>query len=322
VERPDLPRPTLEISCDGQTSTRWRLTRLVVLVGSAPSCQVQLGHTSVSRFHCSLVRTPLGVWVVDLLGRGGTLLNGNPVPWAQLEDGAEVGVGVFRIRVSFRAEETVKKEGVSLFVPAQPVAAAPIAAEASMPCLPALPAFGQPQPFLPSDLDRGPEGIPQDADPGLMLPVMEQFNQMQQQMFEQFHQTMLLMFRLFSTLHQEQAALIRQELQHIHNANLELRGLKEQMSTTGPSEKETSPSTTGTGRPEGRRVAAPRPAANETARFPTEPPGGATSGPATATTPMPPVDGDVHTWLSQRIEVLEAERQTRWQRILSFMRGP
>ena len=35
-----------------------------------------------------------------------------------------------------------------------------------------------------------------------------------------------------------------------------------------------------------------------------------------------PDDGEeVHDWLTERISQLESERQTRWQRILSFIRS-
>ena len=39
---------------------------------------------SVSRVHCSLVRTPGGVWVVDLHGQGGTKIKGHSVEYARL----------------------------------------------------------------------------------------------------------------------------------------------------------------------------------------------------------------------------------------------
>src|SRR5262249_9598319 len=63
----------------------------------------------------------------------------------------------------------------------------------------------------------------------LLMPVMQQFHLMQQQMFDQFHQTMLLMFRMFTTMHQDQVALIRQELQHIQRANEDLKGLQAEL---------------------------------------------------------------------------------------------
>jgi pSer/pThr/pTyr-binding forkhead associated (FHA) protein len=80
---------------------RWKMQRVLALVGRSPTCKVRLVHPSVSRIHCSLVRTPLGLWVIDLLGRKGTLVNGIPVPWALLQEGDRLQVGRFLICVRY-----------------------------------------------------------------------------------------------------------------------------------------------------------------------------------------------------------------------------
>jgi pSer/pThr/pTyr-binding forkhead associated (FHA) protein len=92
-----LPRVVLEIS-NGHRS-RWRVNRALVLVGGSSACRVRLRHESVSRYHCSLVGTPEGVWAVDLLSRTGTVLNGQPVRWAPLRDGDRLQVGAYVLRV-------------------------------------------------------------------------------------------------------------------------------------------------------------------------------------------------------------------------------
>src|SRR5262245_13595716 len=83
----------------GQTTKR--INRNVTLVGWSSSCKVRLQHSSVGRAHCSLVLTPDGLWVVDLLCAGGTLLNGNAVECARLEEGDELAVGRFMMRISY-----------------------------------------------------------------------------------------------------------------------------------------------------------------------------------------------------------------------------
>ena len=50
---------------------------------------------SVSKFHAAPVRTPLGVWVIDLLAREGTYVNGERVSWAWLSDGDTLRIGSF-----------------------------------------------------------------------------------------------------------------------------------------------------------------------------------------------------------------------------------
>jgi hypothetical protein len=36
---------------------------------------------------------------------------------------------------------------------------------------------------------------------------------------------------------------------------------------------------------------------------------------------MGPANADLHLWLNQRIAELEQERQSRWQKILGFLKG-
>jgi pSer/pThr/pTyr-binding forkhead associated (FHA) protein len=93
-----LPPVTVEV-CSGKAPlSRWRMNRLLALVGRAPGCRICLVHPSVSRFHCSLLATPAGVWVVDLLSTKGTLLNGQPVRWARVADGDRLQVGRCELR--------------------------------------------------------------------------------------------------------------------------------------------------------------------------------------------------------------------------------
>ena len=62
-----------------RADSRWRDVRTI--------CQFVLTDDSVSKFHAALIRTPLGVWVIDLLAREGTYVNGERVSWAWLGDG-------------------------------------------------------------------------------------------------------------------------------------------------------------------------------------------------------------------------------------------
>ena len=54
---------------------------------------------------------------------------------------------------------------------------------------------------------------PAPLDRSTWLPVVNEFNLMQQQMFDQFHQTLLIVAEMFTTLHKEQAGLVREELE-------------------------------------------------------------------------------------------------------------
>src|SRR5262249_29441646 len=78
---------SFDISQEGRLIARWRMNRVLSLVGSSTRCRVRLRDDSVSRVHCSFVATPHGVWVVDLVSREGTRLRGAAVPFARLEEG-------------------------------------------------------------------------------------------------------------------------------------------------------------------------------------------------------------------------------------------
>jgi pSer/pThr/pTyr-binding forkhead associated (FHA) protein len=77
------------------------IRRLVTLAGASQACPLRLSHASVGRAHCSFVWTPAGLWVVDLLCDGGTLVNGRPVSLAHLREGDEVGIGRFQLHLTY-----------------------------------------------------------------------------------------------------------------------------------------------------------------------------------------------------------------------------
>jgi pSer/pThr/pTyr-binding forkhead associated (FHA) protein len=75
------------------------LRHMMTLVGRHRTCKFHFDDESVSHMHASLLRTPAGLWVVDLLGRDGTNVNGKPVRFALLEEGDVITIGRYRMRV-------------------------------------------------------------------------------------------------------------------------------------------------------------------------------------------------------------------------------
>ncbi len=103
---PGLPRVSLAFANASSRTSRAkisRITRPVTLVGWSHLCNLRLQHSSVGRVHCSLVWAPDGLWVVDLLCRGGTRVNGKLVSVVRVEEGDELTVGRFHLRVSYAA---------------------------------------------------------------------------------------------------------------------------------------------------------------------------------------------------------------------------
>jgi pSer/pThr/pTyr-binding forkhead associated (FHA) protein len=82
----------------------WRLQSVLNLAGRSPTCAIHLQDPTVSSFHCSFLRTPLGTWAIDLLGRGGISLNGRRVRWGRLDDGDRLQIGKYALRVRHEAQ--------------------------------------------------------------------------------------------------------------------------------------------------------------------------------------------------------------------------
>jgi pSer/pThr/pTyr-binding forkhead associated (FHA) protein len=262
---------------------RWSMSRPLVLVGAAEACKVRLGGAGVSRFHCSLVKGPLGLWVVDLLSSDGTRVNGQKASCTRLQDGDRLQVGSFVIRVWY---EAAAEPGASSLLPAV-------------------------------------RGAAPSADQSILLPILNEFNLMQQHMMEQFHQTMLMMAEMFTSLHREQTELVREEMEHLRRLTQELTLLQGELARQRIEEptppcvpdpvvvtenRETVPTTTADEEP----PAAPVP--------PTEPLKFAPAQPQGAASPLP-APAEVHEWLNRRIVALQEERQGRWQKLLRFVRG-
>ena len=50
----------------------------------------------------------------------------------------------------------------------------------------------------------------------MLVPMVNQFGLMQQQMFDQFQQAMAMMVQMFGTMHRDQMEVIRAELDRLH----------------------------------------------------------------------------------------------------------
>ncbi len=77
------------------------MNRLLTLIGRAPECKIQLTADDISPYHCGLVSTPAGLWVVDLSGRG-VVVNGERMRVAALPHAAELWVGRFLIGCQYQ----------------------------------------------------------------------------------------------------------------------------------------------------------------------------------------------------------------------------
>ena len=76
--------------------------RVMSMIGSAKSCKFRLTDRSVSAIHASLLRTPAGLWVVDLRGGHSISVNGVPMRSSELVDGDVLSIGRYQIRMRCR----------------------------------------------------------------------------------------------------------------------------------------------------------------------------------------------------------------------------
>jgi predicted component of type VI protein secretion system len=355
--REPWPEVGLEFLNGPSRSAVWPMNRVISLVGSAAGCKFRLADPSVSPFHCSLVRTHAGLWVVDLLGGGGVEVNNAAVRHAPLVEGDELAVGRYRIRIRSRSrgEETTADDdpGSSAEHPARTLAVSRGAG---------LPATIPPQAeekggargrslqsvtVLPAEIESRNLG----ESAAVLVPLMNQFGMMQQQMMDQFQNAMGMLVEMFGTLQREQMDLIRQELDQLREVTREFQDLKTELAAftrereaaaaapsaplpADPAAPATPAEPTAADLPAPPVVEAPQPAPSPS---PTTIPG-PVPGPGTGSArtqarprrerPAKPAEGgeanadaDVMLWLNQRIATLQEERESRWQKILKLLPG-
>jgi pSer/pThr/pTyr-binding forkhead associated (FHA) protein len=228
--------------------------RVLSLIGSASGCKFRLTDSSVSRFHGSLLQTTAGLWIVDLLGHKGITVNDVPVRCSRLVDGDIVRIGRYQIRI--RCRPCVQRSATGLFDPGH-VPFVPKTARQNRPPLglnppswtpmtaplrsdavnrQALPSLSIEAASMPPSVDLMSShsifpGSSQQSEPteSMLVPLVNQFGMMQQQMFDQFQQAMAMMIKMFGTMHRDQMEVIRAELDRLHELTDEVQALKNEL---------------------------------------------------------------------------------------------
>jgi pSer/pThr/pTyr-binding forkhead associated (FHA) protein len=315
-----LPEVVLSVRNGPHNRGRWRMTREMALVGRHPTCKIHLVDPNISTFHCSLVRTPRGLWMVDLLSRTGVQVNGVPMKWAPLADGDWLDIGQFTIHVQINKPPEPGPEASAVGTGVTPAfggyLAAPTAWQPSLPQPPAL----LPLPPLTGLVER--EGnLSETAGSSLILAILANMQNMQQQMFDHYQQSLIAFAEVFARLHGDQMETVRREVEQLRGLTDELHQVRAQLAAVGQGGSAGSkvmpvpPLLTG---PNGI------PADNQTGRAEAPRTAEAGSRANAAPTPSPEklADGpQLHAWLNQRIDELQRERQGRWSKILSFVMG-
>jgi pSer/pThr/pTyr-binding forkhead associated (FHA) protein len=240
-----LPKVALEFLNGPSRSACWPMNRVMSLVGSAEGCKFRLADPSVSSFHCSLVRTPLGLWVVDLLGSNAVSVNDALMRYALLADNDVLKVGRYRIRIRIQfASRGNEATGIIHSVPTEVSRSVPARETTLTPDLSTRTPVRQYEPMagiLKAELARGQTTSTEWLSPAMgepirlerveltesvLVPLLNQFGLMQQQMLDQFQQTIATLVQTFSTLHRDQMDLIREELDQLSDLTKEFHALK------------------------------------------------------------------------------------------------
>jgi len=260
-----LPEVALEFLNGPSQSMSRPVHRVMSLIGSASGCKFRLTDPSVSRFHGSLLRISAGLWIVDLLGQRAITVNEVPVRFSRLADGDVLRIGRYQIRVRCRlwGQESGNRSpahGRATPVPRLPhqdrastslkfpdwAVAAPFEsgpggakeAEVSLP-IQAGSSFLKVQ-VMPSNATL-PVNLAQSvlAD-SMLVPLVNQFGLMQQQMVDQFQQAMAMMVQMFGRMHHDQMEVIRTELDQLRELTEEFHALKNELAKRSRAETATS----------------------------------------------------------------------------------
>lgn len=330
-----------ELSTDGERIVR--LTRPITLVGSSKRCRIRFGHPSVSRVHCSLTLSPDGVWITDLLGKGGTFVNGQPVGFRLLDAGDEVAVGELRFAIQYRdagaAHAKTPFDSGAERPAGSSAASRPVHAPAQRP-----------------GADGGFSG-------DFVLALMDRFAAMQQQMAAMSQQQMMFMAQLVTMMHQNHHEVVKQELGRINAIGEQIEQLREQLREQSGASSQAADAPDSATAPLPPPEAAPEPpaspqfvlpqgivppldlspaqddpaAAASSPEFPVAQESATSAGQPAADTgesaageegeesePGPrytPGDVRSHSDLIERMAELEHERSSRWKKIMKILAG-
>ena len=269
-----LPEVALQFLNGPSRAASWPMNRVMSLIGSASGCKFRLADPSVSSFHCSLLKTPLGLWVIDLLGPEGVVVNDALVRYALLADNDVLKVGRYRIRVHSRFasrdhERSNSANCRSMAVPASqslrrnPLE--PVFTDGDSRFSGSL-ALGS-TPWQRSDLGsliplqtgqmsnigwgsatNEPVRLAKgDISESILVPIVNQFGMMQQQMLDQFQQAIAMLVQMFGNLHRDQMDTIREELDRLRDLTKEFQDLKLELAARAHGQTHITATSTSTG---------------------------------------------------------------------------
>jgi predicted component of type VI protein secretion system len=282
--RQPLPGVLLRIGGAEGKPIRMAMDRVLALVGSSPECQVQLLEPGTSRYACALVRTPGGVWMVDLLSSRGVTLNGVACRRARLEDGDVLRVGGQSLRLTYE-EAAIRPRHRAAAGPARPGVGPSLSAPID------LPAWAVQPPTVATQ--EAWELVPE-----IILGQIQGRDGPAPEASAPFHHALLMIVRLLGEMHRDHLEVVREEMEQIRRLNQEMGSLRARL--PGP-----DPAAPGVARPapalEGEGASSPVPEAPPRDR---------------------PAPQAVQALVGERLAAWEKERQSRWRKVMDLLVTP
>jgi anti-anti-sigma regulatory factor len=103
-QRPEfgvLPTVELQLVNTAAKGAVWPINRIITLVGRDERCRIKISDERISKVHCALLLLPTGLWVVDLLGKGGIKLNGYECRCGFVAQGCELQIGDYVVTARY-----------------------------------------------------------------------------------------------------------------------------------------------------------------------------------------------------------------------------
>lgn len=308
---------TIDFPDEAEDRPEWHVSRAMVIVGRSELCKIRFTTPDVSKYHCGLVRTPEGFFLVDLRSRKGTIVNGQAVRWSRLDDGDEVSVGNHRFRLRLGAGRS-RAAGPPALASRRSAPAAPTRVRTG-----AEPLRGNPDPGTLIS------AVPEHAE-SLVAGLVRELAQSREQMSAQFQQSLLLVIQMFTKMHDEQTTLVRNELEQMRKLTERQQALILELGQRPLPVPDAA-------LPASPPPPPPPPLGDWPARDPGLPrqPSAGVSNEAPGPEPAPPLSvpgGDgpnefldaeaLHALIVRRLASVESEQTTRWQKLLGTVLGP
>ena len=281
VPKRDLPGVVFEVRGPFGRPKLLKMDRVLVLAGGSDRCQLKLADPNGAKFACAFVRTPAGVWVVDLLAEPALAVNGAPAASSLLEDGDLVQICGQSLRLNYDGTSTSSMPAVEAPAPPEPAPAPSPVAMLPPSMLPSL-ANGRPAPALRGELVAGPllRSLVERPEPAENPPGHNSSS-------SPYGEALVMLVRLLRDVHQDHLKLVREELAEIHTLSAKMTAIQAQLDQA--------------------------PAARAPAPAPSLP------GPASWPEAPRPDPETVRHIVGERLAAWERERESRWRKVLDLL---